>query len=93
MPFDWNINRLNKTNIFVHQDIAIPTSNEFASNRPYSTTPNRIDVSKSVMLDNHKKDVIYIMLSKNQIIRAADRLIKTGQANTDLMKFTLSKSI
>src|SRR5919202_460410 len=29
MPFDWDINRLNKTNIFVHQEITIPTSNDF----------------------------------------------------------------
>jgi hypothetical protein len=91
MPFDWDINRLNKTNIFVHQEITVPTSNDFASNRSYSATVNEIDVSKSIMLDNSnpKKDVIHIMLSKDQIIQAADKLSKSGQANTELMKFVL----
>ena len=91
MPFDWDINRINKTNMFVHQEIAFPTSNDFASNRSYSATVNGIDVSKSVMLDNSnpKKDVIHIMLSKNQIIQIVDKLSKTGQPNTDLMKFVL----
>jgi hypothetical protein len=91
MPFDWDINRLNKTNIFVHQEIAVPTSNDFASNRSYSATVNGVDVSKSVMLDNSnpKKDVIHIMLSKDQIIQAADKLSKSGQAKTGLMTFVL----
>ena len=91
MPFDWDINRINKTNMFVHQEIAFPTSNDFASNRSYSATVNGIDVSKSVMLDNSnpKKDVIHIMLPKNQIIQIVDKLSKTGQPNTDLMKFVL----
>ena len=91
MPFDWDLNRLNKTNIFVHQEITVPTSNDFASNRSYSATVNGIDVSKSIMLDNSnpKKDVIHIMLSKNQIIETAAKLSKNGQANTELMKFVL----
>jgi hypothetical protein len=91
MPFNWDVNRLNKTNIFVHQEIAVPTSNDFSSNRSYSATINGIDASKSVMLDNSnpKKDVVHIMLSKNQIIQAADKLAKSGQANTDLIKFML----
>ena len=95
MPFSWDINRLNKTNIFVHQEISIPTSNDFSSNRSYSATVNGlVDVSKSVMLDNSnpKKDVIHIMLSKNQIIQVADKLAKSGQINTDLMRFALRPS-
>src|SRR5919202_3020858 len=91
MPFDWDINRLNKTNIFVHQEITIPTSNDFSSNRSYAATINGIDISKSVMLDNSnpKKDIVHIMLSKNQIIQAADKLAKSGQANSDLITFVL----
>jgi hypothetical protein len=91
MPFEWDLDRLNKTNIFVHQEITIPTSNAFASNRSYSATVNGMDISKSVMLDNSnsKKDVIHIMLSKNQIIHAADKISKNGQANIGLMKFAL----
>ena len=91
MPFDWDINRLNKTNIFVHQEITIPTSNDFSSNRSYAATINGIDISKSVMLDNSnpKKDVIHIMLSKNQIIQAAYELTKSHHIDSDLIRFVL----
>ena len=91
MPFNWNVNRLNKTNTFVHQEIAIPVINGFASNRSYTATVNGIDVSKSIMKDNSnpKKDVIHIMLSKKQIIQVADNLSKNGQAYRGLMKFVL----
>jgi hypothetical protein len=91
MPFDWDINRLNKTNIYVHQEVAIPTSNDFSSNRSYTATVNGIDISKSVMIDNSnpKKDVIHIMLSKNQIIQAADELTKSRYTNADLIRFVL----
>jgi len=91
MPFDWNISRLNKANIFVHQEITTPRSNDFAAKRSYSATVNGINIPKSVMLDNSnsKNDVIHIMLSKNQIIQVADQLSKNGQANKGLMKFVL----
>ena len=91
MPFDWDINRLNKTNIFLHQEISVPTSNDFSSNRYYGATVNGIDISKSVMLDNSnpKKDVIHIMLSKNQIIEVVDKLTKSQQTNADLIRFVL----
>jgi hypothetical protein len=91
MPFDWDINRLNKTNIFVHQEITIPTSNDFSSNRSYAATINGIDISKSVMLDNSnaKKDVIHIMLSKNQIIQAAYELTKSHHIDSGLIRFVL----
>jgi hypothetical protein len=91
MPFDWNISRLNKANIFVHQEITTPRSNDFAAKRSYSATVNGIDISKSVMLDNSnsKNDVICIILSKNQIIQVADQIGKNGQANKGLMKFVL----
>jgi hypothetical protein len=63
----------------------------FTSNRSYSATVNGIDVSKSVMLDNSnpKKDVIHIMLSKNQILQTANELAKREQSNMDLIRFTL----
>lgn len=91
MPFNWDVNRLNKTNIFVHQEISIPTSNDFSSNRSYTAAANGIDISKSVMLDNSnpKKDVIHIMLSKNQIIQVANELAKSRQTNADLIRFVL----
>jgi hypothetical protein len=95
MPFDWNMSRLNKTNIFVHQEITVPRSNDFAAKRSYSATVNGINISKSVMLDNSnsQKDIIHIMLPKNQIIQIADQINKSGQASSGLMKFTLQPGI
>lgn len=91
MPFDWNISRLNKTNIFVYQEITTPRSTDFASKGFYAATVNGINISKSVMLDNSnsKNYVIRIMLQKNQIIQVADQITKNGQANSGLMKFVL----
>lgn len=91
MPFDWDTNRLNKTNFFLHQEITVPASSDFSSNRSYGATVNGLDISKSVMLDNSnpKKDVIHIMLSKNQIIQIADKLKKSQQGNADLIRFVL----
>jgi hypothetical protein len=91
MPFDWDLARLNRTNIFVHQEIAIPLLNDFSSNRSFAATVNGLDISESVMIDNSnpKIDVIHVMLSKGQIIQAADRLIKNGHANIGIMKFAL----
>ena len=66
----------------MHQEVTIPTSNEFSPNRSYTA---------NVMIDNSntKKDVIHIMLSKNQIIQAAETVAKSGQANQDLIRFAL----
>jgi hypothetical protein len=73
----------------VHQEITIPTSNDISSNRSYAATVNGIDISKTVMIDNSnpKKDVIHIMLSKKQIIQAADELTKSRHTNADLIGF------
>jgi hypothetical protein len=91
MPFNWNLSRLNKANIFVHEEVNVPKPNAFTTKGSYVGKVNGIDISKNVMLDNtnHSKDVIHVMIPKNTVIQLADQVNKNGQASAGLMKFTL----
>jgi hypothetical protein len=91
MPFNWNLSRINKTSIFVHEELSVPKPNPFGSNISYSGTVNGVDVSKDVMLDNsqNQKEVIHVMLPKNTIIQIADNANKKGEQLGSIMKFTL----
>jgi plastocyanin len=91
MPFNWDLNRLNKNKIFVHEEINIPKPNEFTSKASYSGAVNGIDVTKNLMLDNSnpQRDVLHFMLPKNTVMQVADQVNKNGQASTPLMTFTL----
>jgi hypothetical protein len=91
MPFNWNVSRINKTSIFVHEELYVPKPNAFTAKGSYTGKVNGIDISKNVMLDNTnpKRDVIHVMIPKNTLIQLADQVNKNGQASTGLMKFTL----
>jgi hypothetical protein len=91
MPFNWNLSRLNKANIFVHEEVNVPKPNAFTAKGSYVGKVNGIDISKDVMLDNTNpsKDVIHVMIPKNTVIQLADQVNKSGQASAGLMKFTL----
>ena len=91
MPFNWNLSRLNKASIFVHEEVNVPKPNTFTAKGSYVGKVNGIDISKDVMLDNTNpsKDVIHVMIPKNTVIQLADQVNKNGQASTGLMKFTL----
>ena len=91
MPFNWKLSRLNKSSIFVHEEITVPKPNAFTMKGSYIGKVNGIDISKDVMVDNTKpdKDVIHVMIPKNTVIQLADQVNKNGQASAGLMKFTL----
>jgi hypothetical protein len=91
MPFNWNVSRINNTSIFVHQEVTVPKANAFTAKGSFIGKVNGIDISKDVMVDNTnpQKDVIHVMIPKNNLVRLADQVIKNGQASTGLMKFTL----
>jgi hypothetical protein len=91
MPFNWDLNRLNKVKIFVHEEINIPKPSEFTSKASYSGAVNGIDVTKNLVLDNSnpQNDVIHFMLPKDTVMQVADQVNKNGQASTPLMTFTL----
>jgi hypothetical protein len=75
-PFNWNIDRLKKANIFVHEEINIPKSNPFTNTSSYTGTVNGLNVTKDIVLDNTnpKTDVIHIMLTKDTLLILAERL-------------------
>ena len=91
MPFNWNVSRINNTSIFVHQEVTVPKANAFTAKGSFTGKVNGIDISKDVMVDNTnpQKDVIHVMIPKNNIVQLADQVNKNGQASTGLMKFTL----
>jgi hypothetical protein len=91
MPFDWDLNRLNKVKIFVHEEIHIPKPSALTSKASFSGTVNGIDVTKNIVVDNSnpQTDVIHFMLPKDRVIKIAEQVNKNGQASTPSMTFTL----
>jgi hypothetical protein len=91
MPFNWNVSRINSTSIFVHEEVTVPKANAFTAKGSFIGKVNGIDISKNVMVDNTnpEKDVIHVMIPKNNLVQLADQVNKNGQASTGLMKFTL----
>jgi len=91
MPFNWNVSRINNTNIFVHEEVYVPNPTPFTANKSFAGTVNGIDVSKDLMLDNSNpnRDVIQVMIPKNDLVGIANQVNKNTQASNGLMKFTL----
>jgi plastocyanin len=91
MPFNWNMSRINKTNIFVHEEVYVPNPTPFTANKSFSGSVNGINVSKDLMLDNSNPNryVIHVMIPKNDLVGIADQVNKNAQASSGLMKFTL----
>jgi hypothetical protein len=97
MPFDWNLDRLKKVNVFVHEEISIPNPSPLAANG-YEGTVNNNNLSPNLlMLDrtNSTKDVVHFMLTKPVILDLAQKVAdnsKNNQNMTNEMTFTLSPS-
>jgi hypothetical protein len=93
MPFDWNVTRLEKNKVMVHQEILIPKPSELTANS-YVGTINGMDVTKNLMIDptNSTKDVIHFMISKPVVMQIAQHVNKNGEAGDGLMRFTLEPS-
>lgn len=99
MPFNWNINRINNSSIFVHVEVYVPKPNSFTDKKSYSGRVNGIDVSKYIAVDptNATRDIIHIMLPKNSLVQIASQLNSNGKqpqplqnmSTADLMNFTL----
>ena len=93
MPFDWNIDRLKKSNIFVHEEINVPKSNAFTHANSYSGTVNGLNVTKDIVLDNTdpKTDVIHIMLTKDTLLNLAERLNNNNNTGNEQEQFSQSQ--
>ena len=81
MPFNWNIKRINSTNIFVHQEVYVPKANAFTNNGSFIGKVNGVDVSKQIVVDNSNpdRDVIHVMLPKATVLKVADQVRKNDQ--------------
>ena len=75
MPFNWNLNRLENSNIFVHEEVYVPKPNAFTGKSGFTGSVNGVNISKNVVLDNSNPntDVIPVMLPKNDLLRLADQ--------------------
>ena len=101
MPFNWDFNRLEKVNLYVHEEIAIPNPSPLAG-KGYKGTVNNIDLDpKLIMIDrtNSSKDTVHIMLTKPAVLDLAQKVVEeekskntSSQNMTNEMLFTLSPS-
>jgi hypothetical protein len=91
MPFNWNLSRLENSNIFVHEEIYVPKPNTFTAKSGFTGSVNGVNISKNVVLDNSNPntDVIHVMLPKNDLLRLADQVNKSGGASSGIMSFTV----
>ncbi|MBP0119581.1 MAG: peptidase [Nitrosarchaeum sp.] len=91
MPFNWDISRLEKQNIFVHQEIHFPTSfKEFSQAGAYKATVNGFPVTGRMLIaDPYSLDntsILHYLLSKQNVLDIA----KTLKPGTKTMEFSLS---
>jgi len=85
MPFDWNFDRLKKVNLYVHEEISIPTPSPLALSG-YNGTINNIDLKPNSLLvyrTNSSKDVVHIMLTKHTVMDLAQKVGENNNNNTN----------
>jgi len=97
MPFDWNLDRLKKVNLYVHEEISIPNPSPLAA-KGYTGTVNNVELAPNlIMIDrtNSSKDIVHIMLTKPSVLAIAQKIVEESNNNqnmTNEMTFTLSPS-
>ena len=92
MPFNWDLKRIEKNNIFVHEEIKLPkTFTKFSESNAFKALVNGNPlVGRSIALDPFTEEnnfIIHLLLNKADIIKIAKTM-----NNTDLkiMSFDLS---
>jgi len=91
MPFNWDIPRLEKQNVFVHEEIHFPTSfKEFSQADTYTATVNGFPVTGRMLIaDPYSLEntlILHFLLSKENIFDIA----KTNKPDANTMEFSLS---
>jgi hypothetical protein len=92
MPFNWNLERIQKNNIFVHEEIKLPkTFTKFSEANSFKALVNGNPlVGRSIALDpftEEKNFIVHLLLNKADIIKIAQKLNNT---NDKIMTFNLS---
>jgi len=93
MPFNWDTSRLEKQNVFVHEEIHFPTSfKEFSQAATYMASVNGFPVTGRMLIaDPYSTEntlILHFLLNKENILDIA----KT-QPKTKTMEFRLSPDI
>lgn len=94
MPFNWDTSRLEKQNVFVHEEIHFPTSfKEFSQAATYKASVNGFPVTGRMLIaDPYSMEntlILHFLLSKENILDIA----KTLKSETKAMEFSLSPDI
>lgn len=93
MPFDWDVDRINKTTIFVHEEFRVPKSMEGIGDSlafRASVNDNRLPSSK-LALDPYTLEsdlIVHFLLYKPDILALASKM----PPGENKMRFTLSPS-
>ncbi|EPA06764.1 hypothetical protein BG20_I0011 [Candidatus Nitrosarchaeum limnium BG20] len=93
MPFNWDIPRLEKQNVFVHEEIHFPTSfKAFSEADTYTATVNGYPVTGRMLIaDPYSMEntlILHYLLSKENILDIA----KSNKPGVKTMEFKLSPS-
>ena len=91
MPFNWDLSRIEKQNIFVHQEIHFPNSfKEFTESPTYNASVNGFPVTGRMLIaDPYSMEdtlILHYLISKENILD----IIKTIPAGHNTMDFKLS---
>jgi hypothetical protein len=91
MPFDWNIERIKSTNIFVHEEVKVPKSlSGIGDSFLLAATVNGNPLSgKQLAIDPYSSEqelTLHYLVNKNDIISMAEKMSE----GTSEMKFTLA---
>lgn len=91
MPFDWNVSRIESTNIFVHEEVKVPKSLKgIGDSFSLAATVNGKMLSgKMLAIDPFSSDqdlTLHYLISKNDVIKMADK-VSEGSSK---MTFTLA---
>jgi hypothetical protein len=95
MPFNWNLTRIKKQPIFVHEEIRFPISwKGLGDSARFNATVNGQPLANSSMAIDPfsvpNEMVVHLLINKNDIIKLAQVVNSNDKTNTDLMKFALS---
>ena len=91
MPFNWDVSRFEKQNIFVHEEVHIPkTFKEFTDSITFSAAVNGIPlVGRMLAIDPYSKEdtlILHYLINKNDILEMAKKITP----DTKTMDFTLT---
>jgi hypothetical protein len=93
MPFDWNISRIEDTNIFVHEEVKIPKSLAgIGDASSFTATVNANPISGRMLavdpFSSQQELTLHYLINKNDIINMASEI----PGDTSEMTFTLAPS-